>query len=722
MIEKLFKQRSWFVFLMFLFLGVFLYFPSLNGGFLKNFDDEKLIINSTNLQGLSFETIQHLFSDFVYGLYHPITSLSWVLELAVFGPEAFYFQLDNILLHAINAFLVFTFLNALLKNRKIACISAIVFLIHPMYVENVSWLSSRKDLMYVLFFLSGLISYLKYSENQKWKWLWLTSLFFILSLFSKSAAIVFPAVLLLIDWKLGIKSWKLAILKKLPFFILSGIFVWITIKSQASAGFINSFTGVYSVLDRLFMLSYSASYYLFKFLLPVDLNPKNLYPIKENGFLPFIYYASILVWLGFAFFFVKNKKSNSGLLFAVAFYLIIIAPTLKFVPTGNDMVSNRYAYLPYVLLFAFLAKFVVDQNKKWLFVIGIIWLMVLAATTYNYQKVYESSVTVWSKIIEGVPKVDTTGLAMAYNERGSVKYQEGKKEKALLDVNTSISLSNSLPRAFLNRGKIYQDRGNLKLALQDFNNAVDLSDSDPEALKLRAIALAQNGQAELAIEDLSKALEQSPKNVEYLNNRGIAYAILQKNKLAAADFNAALEIDKRHLSARVNRMKLFQKTEQFEKALTDLDYLDRKGINNSEIEQTKIFVLYGIGEDDNANQLLLKQAKTDEEVGNLGMMLFQNGLPKKSLYFFNRAIRNEQLKLKIHYQRSLAYRELGLLDSALADLTVLTSQMPENGRFFFEKGNLLLEQQKIYEACDAWFMAAQKGVKAAEERSLKYCE
>jgi len=721
MIATTLRNKPWIALIAFIALGLALYFPSLKGEFLLNFDDEKLILNSTIEQGLNWQAFQTLFSEFVFGLYHPITSLTWLIESEIFGFDPFYFQLDNILLHAINAFLVFLFIGRLLSNKGIAIFSGLLFLVHPMYVENISWLSSRKDLVYGLFFLGGLASYLKYHSTHELKWFAVSCLLFILSLFSKSAAIVFPAILLLLDWYLGSGSWKKKVLQKIPLFILSGIFVYITIKSQESAGFIKSFTGDYSLVDRFVMTSYSAANYLFKLLLPLELSPKNLYPVKENGWLPAIYYASLILWAGIAFLFYKNAKSEPLYVFALLFFIIIIRPTLKFIPTGNDLISNRYAYLPYIVLFAFVVKTVLESKKSWLTIIAIFWVGFLIGKTVGYQEVYLNSINLWTKVVEEVAENDAAGKAMALNERGSVHYKLGRQNLAFNDIQQAIQLSQALPRTFMNRGKIYQDRGQLELALKDFNQAVVLSESDPEALKLRAVAYAQNNQAQLAIEDLGLALQSHPNNVEYLNNRGIAYSMLQNYGLAEADFSRAIEIQPGFLDAYVNRANLNIQQGKPKQAQEDLAIAYANQTNNP----TYIYLIAKthlmLDQPEKAKAFLAPFAKNELSAAQIGGKLFADGYAEESLAYFNIALGNPTVREKVLYQRAQVFASLEQYQNAIDDLLAILEKMP-NGQFFFEIAMNYQQLGNMEKACEFWNEGAIRKHKPSVKALSENCK
>ena len=148
--------------------------------------------------------------------------VSLCINYAISGLNAWSYHLFNLLLHVGNVFLVFVVSKKLFGNNILpAGLVALLFGIHPMHVESVAWISERKDVLYVLFFLLALLQYLKYIEKDKSKYLVYTALFFLLSLFSKPAAITLAPILLLLDWYRGRKITIRVLLEKIPFFLIA---------------------------------------------------------------------------------------------------------------------------------------------------------------------------------------------------------------------------------------------------------------------------------------------------------------------------------------------------------------------------------------------------------------------------------------------------------------------------------------------------------------------
>ena len=184
-----------------------------------NYDDNIYVTNNEFIKKFSLENIQYIFSHQFFGHYFPITLFSYSIEHFFFGLNPSIFHFTNVFFHLLNTLLVYYLLKEL-KFLNFSCLlGALIFSIHPMQLESVVWIGARNNILFGFFFISGLITYFNFLGDESKKTnLIFTFLLFILSGLSKSSAVVFPVVLLLIDW---LKSRKITIalfLEKLPFF------------------------------------------------------------------------------------------------------------------------------------------------------------------------------------------------------------------------------------------------------------------------------------------------------------------------------------------------------------------------------------------------------------------------------------------------------------------------------------------------------------------------
>ena len=271
-----------------------------------------------------------------------------------------------------------------------AFISALLFAIHPLQVESVAWISASKILLYTYFYLLGLLCYLRFIETNKQKYYWLTILMFVFSFGGKEQAITFPLALIFIDWikasKQDIQSW----VAKIPFILLSVLFVVITIYSHGKTleGFATA--GKFSLLHRVTYAGYSVIEYISKTLVPIKLNYLYLFPKEVDGLLPtrlYYYPITILAIIGTL---GQQILKRPPIAFGILFFLIHISLTLHLIPMGRiNIVADRYIYLASVGLF-FIESFYITKllfNPKFykLCITGLVLYTILIGV-YSHQR------------------------------------------------------------------------------------------------------------------------------------------------------------------------------------------------------------------------------------------------------------------------------------------------------------------------------------------------
>lgn len=514
------------------------FFPSLQNGF-TNWDDPVYVTENSFLFNANWGA---LFSEPISLNYHPLTMLSLAINYQISGLEPFGYHLTNLVLHLINTVLVFFFILRLAPKNSIFVpfFTALLFGIHPMHVESVAWISERKDVLYVLFFLSGLITYLRYREKQETKWLLITGVLFLLSLLSKAMAVVFPVILLLIDWFKGRKLDQRAWLEKVPFFVLSLFFGGLAYKIQ-SAGAITDFA-VLSFFQRIIFAAYGFCMYLFKAIVPVQMSAYYPYPDLQAS-LPPAYYLCPLIGIGLGGWALWQAKRNRMPLFGLGFYLVTVALVLQFISVGKAIMADRYTYLPYVGVFFLIFHFAFAfAEKKPTYHppvkgIAIAFALLMAAITFQRNQVWKDSETLWTDVIQKFPE----RADEAYANRGSFRGKSGRIDEAIPDLEKAIAINPKM-------GNVYESMGN---------------------------AYGSKGQMEKSLEAFSKAIELEPDNANFFLNRAISYAMMQRYDQALQDFDQAIK-----LQPTGNQLAAIY-------ANRAILYLNRSDVNNAESDATK---------------------------------------------------------------------------------------------------------------------------------------
>lgn len=543
-----------------------LYIPSLSNGWV-DWDDPAYVLNNDLVVNPTINWSEIFKENQVLGIYHPITLISYAFDYHLWGTEAFGFHLTNVIFHVLNTGLVFLVFRKLKSSTLVAATIALLFGIHPMHVESVSWISERKDVLYLFFFLLSWLSYLYYrgkSDRKKWLLYTLILLFFALSILSKPIAFVLPLVLLLSDYLLD-RSWNWRFLyDKILIIGLAIVAFFIANWGQADS---NSFSlAAEHPISTFFYGPYNAIYYVIKSVLPIGLSP--LHPFPEASSSLTLFYLSLIPAIAIGYLLYRSFKASPKIFFGVAFFLVTIAPLLQIIPFGKALSSERYTYLPYLGLFFLIALFLEwsIQKSKWKTAITVgmsLWGIFLLQATYQQQSIWQDSETLWTQAIERYPDAYYPYLA-----RGRYYSKIDAPEKAWTDINQSIELAPT-PDAHYERGILNERNGNQKAAFSDYQSAIDLDESYSKAHANIGILYAKEGNRKAAFQHLEAALKADDEYSLAYFNLAILYKIEGKLQNALIEISNALKYEPYNLKYVELRAAIYTDLGEHQKAIQD---------------------------------------------------------------------------------------------------------------------------------------------------------
>lgn len=546
-------------------LTAFVYSHAINNQFI-DWDDYTYVVENPYVQQPTWDNLLQLWQTPVSLNYHPITMTSLALNLRWFGPEPSGFIAVNISFHALNTFLVFLLIWRW-SGRQIAAAAfcAILFGLHPMHVESVAWVSERKDVLYVFFFLLSLLSYERYRRNKQYAWLAATFGLFTLACLSKAMAVVLPVVLLLVDYWRGrnLKEAK-PYVEKLPFFLLSLFFGAMAISVQGGGDFGGllilteqtqalAAADTFTPLQRLQFASYGFVQYILRFLLPVELSAYYPYPsqegVQEGWFIlsPILF---VLIWVAV----IASMWRTKLFAFGIGFYFVTVALVLQFLSVGVVVMANRYTYLPYLGL-AFIvgmgASYWIKQRPAmrpvFMVTLGILAL-VWSSLTWQRIEVWQNTETLWSSVIEQFPDQEHPYSLRGnyYGKLSRTAFNQEQKQvllqKAMADFNRAVELGSTRPQVYEGMGNVYGSLGQPQKALEAYQQAIRLAPNEGSLYINRAIAHSMLGNSEQALADYQQALALLPQRAGFIClNRGILYVERGAFQEALADFNIATQ-------------------------------------------------------------------------------------------------------------------------------------------------------------------------------------
>lgn len=500
-----------------LLLTFFSFWPCLGNNFV-NWDDNQYVTENIIVQNFSINSVKTIFTSFFVGNYQPLTMLSYLFEFHFFKFIPWPYHLTNIILHLVNSVLVFWLMHVLTKRILIPTIVTLLFAIHPLHVEPVAWISSRKDLLYAVFFLAGMIAYTYFLRKRSTKKYYYLSLgMFILSLLSKPMALTLPFVLVLIDYLLH-KGWdKNFFINKAPFFILTIIFGMIAIVSQFSINAIRDETP-FNIPYKVEIACFAIIFYIIKILFPFNLSC--LYPASLIKDTPLILCPFII----FIFFLCISRiprGHREKIIFGSLFFIITLSPVLEFIPVGEPVVSDRYMYMPSIGLFYLIAEGMAGL-RNWgmkyypmpcllggsLFVVIIVLLVFL---TQQRCQVWKDSLSLWNDVLKKYPH-----SATAYFQRGLFFINDQQPWMACQDfkdaLDRSIKIDSNPQRLnyWLNLGICYRVIGNNNEALAILQQALNRYPNN----HLVYLSIAQHYDA-LGLSDDASAYYQKTIDIQY---------------------------------------------------------------------------------------------------------------------------------------------------------------------------------------------------------------
>lgn len=582
--------------------------PSLKNELINTWDDAVYITDNHLTTQVSAENIKAIFTQPVGNNYNPLPVVVFAVIRSFVDLDPFLYHLVNILFHLLCVALLFWLVRLMDKKIFTAVIVTVLFAIHPMRVESVTWVTELKDVMFASFYFATLITYLYWLRgNRKNILLFLLILVFaIFSLLSKIQAVSLPLSMLLLDY-LERRQLKFSLLvEKIPFFILSAATGLLGVYFLKEGGSFNINEQV-SLVNRFLFGCYSLGNYFVKLFLPVHLSAYYPYPQKEAGLLPWMYYVTPLLLIIAAVIIYKKFRANRVVIFGLLFFLFNVVFVLQIVGAGKAYMADRFTYVPYFGLFfivAYVIQIFIENNKsQGTLVKGVCFLLafVLAVLSYQRTQVWKNSETLWTDCIEKEPKAD-----VAYDNRGVYYHSVKQNDKALNDYNMVVQLNPEYSKTYNNRGNIYFETGQNELALADYNKALAFDSSTVKTFTNRALIFLRKKEYAKAEKDFAKAISLDPNFRMIYYNRGLYYDLINEHEKAIADFTRYLQL-KPSDGPIINSIGVsYQKLNQHQKAM---EYFSQAiAINSAEpvYWQNRSYSEFAVGQKESAKADILK--------------------------------------------------------------------------------------------------------------------
>lgn len=523
--------------------GVFLiaatliaYYPVWHGGFI--WDDDMLLTANPLIKD------PHGWYRFWWTTstpdYFPVMSSTFWIEWRLWGMHAAGYHVVNVLLHAVNAILLWRVLAWMeIPSAKLA---AAIFALHPVNVESVAWIAELKNTLSMFFFAWTLLVFLKFEDTKLQRWYWISVTTFVIALLSKTAAAPLPFILLGIAWwRRGRVEWT-DIFRSATFFGVAGFLALITVVYQYHNAIGHDIVRTDDFWSRLAIAGRAVWFYFYKTLLPLDLSP--IFPRWHTGDTNWIsFMPGLLLVSAFFVFWLFRASWGKPFLFGLGYAVIMFLPVLGFLNIYYfrfSFVANHWQYFsiigPIALAAAGTTMFLDHFGKSKIIFSGAL-LLLLGFLTWQQADVYLNATTLWSATL-----VKNPDCAVAHNNLGFVQLQNGDVNDAMGHFEKSVLLQPDDANAQKNLGSALLEKGRVDEAIGYYQTALKLKPNDSGAHNNLGFALFKKGNVDDAIAEYQKALKLQPGDPGVHHNYGLALFKEGLTDQAMLQYRKALEL------------------------------------------------------------------------------------------------------------------------------------------------------------------------------------
>ncbi|MBU1122327.1 MAG: tetratricopeptide repeat protein [Candidatus Omnitrophota bacterium] len=475
-------------------LSFIIYGNSLNNAFVS--DDIPDILNNPEISNISRLVDLNYFS---------LSGVTFTLNYLIAGYNPWIYHLTNIIIHILTSIAVFFFLRIFFKYWP-SFWGTLLFVVHPIHTENITWISGRGHAFFGLFVLISFICYVKATSSYRFKWGFFISAIamYIFSLYSGPFALLYPAMIILYDvtfrkWK---KHWKQWIV-----FLGLACFRLLFMIGTVSGRVVSISTDVGSVreVNWFFKIAYSFFSHLWLLLWPekLTLYHDDLSISMTAIVLEVLALGFVILLLPFIF------RRAKVIFFAICIFILFLAPTYSPV-TITWLVAERYLYFPSIALSLVLAFLIEKFSRKRPFKIAGIVLLVsilIACSTHTIIRNFDwkTRASLWRATAKVSPN-----SAKAHNNMGDIHSGEGNLKEAVKSFKRAIELKPNYAHAYHNLAHTYQQMGYLEEAIKNYKEAININENLYQSYRNLGVIYLERNELALAKEYFRKVLEINP--------------------------------------------------------------------------------------------------------------------------------------------------------------------------------------------------------------------
>ncbi len=691
----------WLIAASLVLVTVALYWPAMRYDFV-NFDDNLYVTSNVHVQnGLTLESVKWSFCNPVADNWHPLTVLSHMLDCQLFGLKPWGHHLTNVLLHALNAALVFALLQQMTGATWRSLFVAALFAIHPLRIESVAWVAERKDVLSGCFGLLSLIFYARYAQKsgtesspfadgkQKSIFYLLSLFFFVLGLMSKPMLVTWPFVMLLLDyWPLrrfqplplalcppspipsvqsvpsvaknpclihreadlrleSVAKSPLASLlfEKVPFFALAAAASVVTFVVQKRGGSLAAGESLpLGAHSANALISYCR--HLGKMFWPTDLAV--FYPYPGHWPLAKVLLASVLL-LGITALLIVKWRRYPFLLMGWLWYCGTLVPVIGLVQTGGQALADRHTYIPSLGVLILATWGAYELARHWrhhgitLLVAGSVALVCCMALTWQQIGYWKDSETLFRHALEV-----TENNYIAHYNLGDALLKKSQTDAAISQYQEALRLKPDYAEAQNNLATALVEKGQIDDAIRQYQEVIRLKPDDADVHYNLGNALLKKGEIDEAISQLQAATRLKPDDADAHYNLGTALDKRGQLDPAISQYQEAIRLKPDNAVAHNNLGNALVKRGQADEAISQFNEAIR-----------------------------LKPNEADTHY-NLGIAFGRKGQTEEAIHQFQETVRLKPNDTNAHYNLGIALVKRGQTDEAISQFQEAIRLRPDD--------------------------------------------
>ena len=640
------------------------------------FDDMPLILGNKTLSSLNnFSDIINFFTE--KSSYRPVRTLSYALDYSFSGSTPLSYHISNIVYHSITTIVVYLVTLSLLSNRTTALFAALLFAVHPVHTDSVTYLAGRRDILCGLFYLMGFYFFLTYRKTGRLLLVPLSMAAYLLSVGSKEMGVTLPLIFFMYDMvhnlpqgnasrlpslKEGARALK-KIAKHYKYFysfFAAGALtftyykVFISSPSHQEGYYGNSMWVTFLTVAKIIV------HYMKLLIFPVKLVADYSYDAFPLASSPFEWpvFSSLILLVVLFFVLLKLLTQYKWLAFGGIWFYITLLPVCHIIP-HHELLAEHYLYVPSygVCLIASLAFTSLLANKRYFFFILpslLLIILLFSIRTIDRNRDWEDGMALWSKTVKTVPR-----CARAQNNLGVEYLQDSKYEEALTHLVTASRIKPDYAEAYNNMGLAYQALGSHDHAISLFAKAIYLKKRYYDAQYNLANVFENKGYFDRSIWLYSQILKKKPGSARIHNNLGVVYQKQARLELAEKHFSKALQFDPGNIEARNNLGVCYNSKGLHDKAIAEFKQILVINPDNAEVQCNLGTAFASKGMYDRAVEAFKEslRVKPDflEAMNNLGKAYNAMGQYDEAIEAFNKTLEmNPRLAIP-HFNLALVY-------------------------------------------------------------------